>query len=57
MSETIKVEPTPIQRNLFDVAVELTKLYYENKPVGKVEEMKEVYLELYNMARDAYHGR
>lgn len=33
MSETIKVEPTPIQRNMFDVAVELTKFFYENKTV------------------------
>ena len=48
MAETIRVEPTPIQRNLFDVAVELTQLYFETKRPDSVTEIQEVYTEFYS---------
>lgn len=50
MADTIKVEPTPIQRNVNDVAVELTQLYFKNKVVGSVEEVQEVYAKCYATA-------
>jgi len=50
LAETVKVEPRPIQRNVHDVAVELTHLYYENKPIGSIEELQEVYTKFYATA-------
>lgn len=40
MTDTVKVDPTPIQRNRFDVAMELTNKYYtaERDP-RKLEEL------------------
>jgi len=37
MAEDIKVNLKPIQRNINDVALELTQLYYENHHMGDVE--------------------
>lgn len=35
MSETIEVKPMPIQRNRFDVAIELTQLHIYNCGLGE----------------------
>jgi hypothetical protein len=47
MSDTIKTEPTPIQRNDKDVAMELTKLYAENFGCENADELAEIYLKFY----------
>ena len=35
MSDDIKIAPTPIQRNCFDVAVELTQLYCKSARIDE----------------------
>ena len=50
MAEDIKVNLKPIQRNLHDVALELTQLYYENHHMGDVEEVQEIYARFYAIA-------
>lgn len=56
MADQGKVAPTPIQRNLQDVAVDLTNLYYHQKTAKTVEEMQETYLKFYAVAVRAYQG-
>lgn len=45
MSEEIKVKtiPTPIQRNELDVAMELTKLYYESHNIESIEDIQNTF--------------
>jgi hypothetical protein len=50
MAEDIKVNLKPIQRNINDVALELTQLYYENHHMGDVEEVQEIYARFYAIA-------
>lgn len=53
MSNEAKVNPTPIQRNLNDVAMELTQLYYRAQNTGKeytIERIHEVYKHFYAIA-------
>jgi hypothetical protein len=57
MAEEIKVSPTPIQRNLLDVATELTKLYYETHTPSDVEEVKNTYSEFYKTVVEEYRRR
>jgi hypothetical protein len=58
MSEDVKVSPTPIQRNLNDVAIELTKIYV-NESVGlkDPEELFPLYKKAFKTAYDALHGK
>jgi hypothetical protein len=49
MADTVKVEPTPIQRNRFDVAVELTTMHYNyDRDPSKIEEL---FAKYYALAR------
>lgn len=50
MSDEIKVKPTPIQRNVLDVAMELTQLYYECVTPKGVEEIQETFSKFYTTA-------
>lgn len=56
MADEVKVNPTPIQRNLFDVATDLTKLFYEDKSPSSVDEIAETYLKFYITAKAAYNN-
>lgn len=49
MADEIKVNPTPIQRNFNDVAMELTQLYYKVSHPGEhtIERIQEVYKHFY----------
>lgn len=48
MCENVKL--TSIQRNEFDVAVELTKLHYETNII-KPDDIKKIFAEYYSLAR------
>jgi len=50
MADEVRVSPTPIQRNVNDVALELTKMYYETYNVGSIEEIQETYARFYAIA-------
>lgn len=51
MSEKLDVNPTPIQRNQYDVAVDLTKLYYSLRlETPEIEEIQETYAKFYAVA-------
>lgn len=50
MADAIKVNPTPIQRNILDVATELTQLYYKASSPANVEEIQETYSKFYAIA-------
>ena len=45
LKDDMKIKPTPIQRNSFDVAVDLTKLYYKTAPTNetKADRIAEVF--------------
>ncbi|AND39535.1 MULTISPECIES: hypothetical protein [Cytobacillus] len=49
MAETVKVKPTPIQRNKFDVAMELTNLHLRNYGIPE-EEVEGVFAKYYALA-------
>ena len=51
MSDEVKVIPTPIQRNLNDVAMELTELYYRSINSNSIEKIQEVYKKFYATVR------
>ncbi|MCB2300641.1 hypothetical protein [Clostridium tagluense] len=51
MEEEIKVNPTPIQRNINDVAMELTQLYYRSQNSNSIEKIQEVYRKFYATAK------
>lgn len=54
MADNINVEPTPIQRNAEDVAMELTQLFYRKgdyeTPIT-IESLQETYAKFYAVAR------
>lgn len=49
MSDRISVQPTPIQRNSKDVAIELLKLHASRGPV-EPEHIEELYTKYYSLA-------
>ena len=53
MADEIKVTPTPIQRNLNDVVMELTELFYTRQTSQEytVEKIQEVYKKFYATVR------
>lgn len=51
MSEDLMVNPTVVQRNKFDVATELTKLYYTEYDIEDVEEMQTLFAKFYAIAQ------
>lgn len=53
VAEDIKVKPTPIQRNKYDVAVELTNLYYSAAPISSVDEIANTFLQFFATAEGA----
>lgn len=55
MAKDIRVNPTPIQRNLNDVAMELTQLYYREHPINDIEEVQETYAKFYAIAAKMYY--
>lgn len=50
MSETVEVKPTPIQRNLHDVAVELTALTLPHNGKRDADEIERLYRKFYKAA-------
>lgn len=50
MSEEIKVKPTPIQRNAFDVAMELTQIYIQRIGIDSAEDIEERFMKYYSIA-------
>jgi hypothetical protein len=50
MSETVNVNPSPIQRNSADVAIELTIEYFRRFGVNDQVEMTDVYSKFYATA-------
>jgi len=53
MADDIKVSPTPIQRNPLDVATELTQLYSQFASFKSVEDMQEIFLKFFAVAKTA----
>jgi hypothetical protein len=53
MSEKIEIKPTPIQRNAYDVAVDLTKIYYESFTPRSVEEIQDTFMKFYAVTKRA----
>lgn len=51
MADKIEVNPTPIQRNAHDVAMELTALYWQNSNVADIEKIDSIYARFYATAR------
>lgn len=47
MAEKIEVKPTPIQRNVFDVAMELTQLHFDKFGVDGDDCIKDKFAEHY----------
>lgn len=56
MADEIRVSPTPIQRNLNDIAMELTQLYYSMQPANKytIEDIQDAYKKFYATAKKSY---
>ena len=54
MADKIEVSPTPIQRNRFDVATDLTNLYYSSTSPASKEEVAETFLTFYATVEAAY---
>jgi len=57
MADNINVNPTPIQRNSNDVALELTLFYYKDKPSDDIKEIQETYTKFYVLADTLYRNR
>lgn len=51
MSEDLTVNPTVVQRNKFDVATELTKLYYTEYDIEDAEDMQTLFAKFYAIAQ------
>ncbi|MBT2599101.1 MULTISPECIES: hypothetical protein [unclassified Oceanobacillus] len=51
MAETVSVNPSPIQRNTNDVAIELTKLYGSRFGFASEEELENTYARYYALAK------
>jgi hypothetical protein len=56
MADEIKVAQTPIQRNELDVAMELTNLYFNGKPISTIEEVQMTYTKMFAIAYGASHA-
>lgn len=50
MSENVNVNPTPIQRNSADVAVELLNIYYRVNAINDENEIANIYSKFYATA-------
>jgi hypothetical protein len=50
MSDTVRVSPTPIQRNKFDVAVELTQLHFEQNINTTSNDIEGLFAKYYALA-------
>ncbi|MHB8062140.1 MAG: hypothetical protein ACYDG2_05805 [Ruminiclostridium sp.] len=50
MADDIKINPNPIQRNAFDVAVELTELYRSYHRFESVQDLQETFTKFYATA-------
>lgn len=50
MAEKLDIKANPIQRNLNDVATDLTKIYYESNRADSIEEIQEAYIKFYATA-------
>ena len=46
----LNVKPTPIQRNKFDVAMELTQLYIDRIAVEGIEDIEKAFARFYALA-------
>lgn len=51
MSEKMIVEPAPVQRNVFDVAVELTIMHFEKIGYSSKEEFEKQYVRYFATAK------
>lgn len=51
MAERISVSPTPIQRNKFDVAMELTKIHVGSFGFGDGKELETIFATYFALAR------
>ena len=51
MADDTKVSPTPIQRNEFDVAMELLRLYSKTNMVRTGEEIEKAFMRFYSIAK------
>lgn len=51
MAENIKVDPSPIQRNELDVAMELTQLYWNNSTNADIEKIDSTFARFYAVAK------
>lgn len=49
MADNINVDPTPIQRNYLDVAMELTQLHFQEFSVKNDEHIKQMFTEYYSL--------
>lgn len=56
MADKVDVNPTPIQRNAFDVAMELTNLYMQNSRNANIEEVDKVFARFYATAKLLQHS-
>lgn len=50
MADQIEVKPTPIQRNTFDVATELTQMFFSKFSIGSEEEVQKTFAKFYAVA-------
>jgi hypothetical protein len=50
MAEKHRVAPVLMQRNKFDVAMELTHLYYRERLVDNIQQVQEVFTKFYATA-------
>lgn len=59
MSEDIKVSTTPIQRNLNDVALELTTLFFskQNNSQFTIKNIQDAYTDFHATAKTAYFSK
>ncbi|NOU63162.1 hypothetical protein GC096_03760 [Paenibacillus sp. LMG 31461] len=51
MADRVEVDPTPIQRNAFDVAMELTDLYWRNSANADIEKIDSIFARFYATAK------
>ena len=53
MSDEVKTGSAPIQRNLNDIAMELTQLYFSERNPGTIAQIQDTYKRFYATARNA----
>jgi len=56
MGDKIEVKHVPVQRNVLDVATDLTLAYTATYGIGSVEEMQQVFLKFYAVAQHAWNA-